>query len=621
MGDKKKSDNIVKQVFDREGPSKERISGLFTHFKFPGRVLSQKQPELAQLLLDSYHGIEFGSSGVKWVHLARTSRGDIQLINMDEQKYDTLSLNARLEQERHALRKILSRHGDKGRFVLSLSGKEAVYLNLAFPRMNDEELKEAIRLKINQVKPFNLDATALTFSWIPWDVTLDAAGKPTGFKLLVFCVPQQIVGERLALLKECGMFPHSIEIAPISLLNLKGKEVFGESRSDEVAIWLDIGADESTMCVEKGGSVCFVRNLSVTGNQMTRQIAQFCQTEESRAEDLKLEYGILFEENQASLKINPPEDAPSKEVKSAYQDMAKKIRQSLVSLLENLVIDIEHSYKHFSYQISQSTFPNFNRIYLTGGSAGLKGLDLYLSERLGVKVETVNPFTGMKVSEDVLSSHAREIKSPWVFGAACALALSGTSSRIQQRNLIMKPEKKTANDLFLAAKAKPKITAAILLTLLAVVISPQIIRVKIAEIQTQQVRDKLKEARKEVGKFQFDKLKAAEIEKQMMDKKANLEARKELLGDSLQGKKKLSKSLNKLAMILPKGIWIKTLSYSQKSLELKGAAPDTVSILNFIDELKKSDDLFLNPVFEYAQKDKLPEFDFKVKVQLVTHDA
>lgn len=618
MGDRKKNDDIVKKVFDREGPSKERLSALFTHFKFPGRVLTTRgqEPEVPQ---DLSHGIEFGSSSIKWVQLTRSLPGnDIQLVDLDEQPYEVLSGGNRFEQERQALKKLMIRHTRRGRFVLSLSSRDTAYVNLAFPKMEPPELREAIVWKLKQIKPLNLEPEQLSFNYMKWDAALDASGRETGYKVLVYCVPQQLVGEKLAILKECGIVPHAVEPAPLSLVNLKWRdqEAAG-TRSEEVLIWLDLGEDESSMMVTKGGVPSYVRSIPLTGNQLTRQIAQYCQTDESRAEDLKCEYGMLFDDSP-SIAIVPPEGGSEKrEAAGAYKEMARKIRQGLASILENLVIDIEHSYKHFSYQISQSSLPAFSRICLVGGASALKGLDLYLAERLGVPVDPINPFSGMKAADDLVTAKAKQIQEPLAYGAACSLAMDSMTTLTNPRNLMMRAPRRTPSDLFLSAKKKPKISVAVALLAIALAIAPQIARVKMAERRATAAQEKLQSAKKEMGKFQFDKLKAAEVEKELTDKKANMEAQLKYLQDSMQHQKKLSEALNVLASILPAEIWIKTLTYKGHELNILGVSPDTASVMKFIGELKKKTVHFANPVFDYAQRDKNPEYDFQLKVSVV----
>lgn len=615
MGERKRNDNIVKKVFDREGPSKERLSALFTHFKFPGRVLTTRThtPETPQ---DLCHGIEFGSRSIKWVQLTRSVQGEIQLIDLDEQPYELLSGGNRFEQERQALKKLMIRHARRGRFVLSLSGRDAAYVNLAFPKMEDPELREAIMWKLKQIKPLNLEPEHLSFNFVKWDSALDASGRETGYKVLVYCVPQQLVGEKLAMLKECGIVPHAIEPAPLSLVNLKWRDPDAGARSEEVLVWLDLGEEESFMMVTKGGVPSYVRSIPLTGNQLTRQIAQYCQTDETRAENLKREYGMMFDENP-SISIVPPEGAAEpKEAVGAYKEMARKIRQGLTSILENLVIDIEHSYKHFSYQISQSSLPAFSRVCLVGGASALKGLDLYLSDRLGVPVEPVNPFSGMKASDDLVTSKSKQIQGPLAYGAACSLALDAMTTVTNPKNLMMRAARRTPSDLFLSAKKKPKISVAVALLAVALAIAPQIARVQVAERQATAAQEKLQAAKKAAGKFQFDKLKAAEVEKELTDHKTALEGRIKYLQDSMQHQKKLSEALNVLATILPPQIWIKSLGYKERELSILGVSPDTASIMKFIAELKKKSVHFMNPVFDYAQRDKNPEYDFQLKVSV-----
>jgi type IV pilus assembly protein PilM len=72
--------------------------------------------------------------------------------------------------------------------------------------------------------------------------------------------------------------------------------------------------------------------------------------------------------------------------------------KSLSSALGDLVGEIRLS---FDYYENQALEKNIGHVFLTGGSSLLPELDHFLSETLGLKVSTWNPFEGLKIGEGV----------------------------------------------------------------------------------------------------------------------------------------------------------------------------------------------------------------------------
>src|SRR3989338_1330611 len=199
--------------------------------------------------------------------------------------------------------------------------------------MSESELEDAASWKIRQLKPFDLDLEKIKFGIIPWEINRATASAQR--KVTVFCVSSEVIDRRVGLMAQFGLKALSLEAAPQALLNFR-RATAALSPGEEVTLFIDLGAEESTLAVARGGAVLFTRNLTVTSGQLTRQLAQSGRMEPSRAETLKRHHGLSGWADKAS------------------GEEAAFVFKAIASSLENLAIDVEHSFKHFSYQVSQS---------------------------------------------------------------------------------------------------------------------------------------------------------------------------------------------------------------------------------------------------------------------------
>ncbi len=173
MADPKKPDNnIVKKVFERSGAKAEKISPLFTHYKNPK---TQKAKPAKVAPGPKSHGkrlpvaIDFGLSRVKLVQLAQDAKGALEVVLMDEEILGEDNARPTIVKSKQALEKLLSRNPVGPQVVLGLPAKETLTFNFTFPVMSDEELREAVKWKIRQLRPFDLEEDKVKYAILRWD--------------------------------------------------------------------------------------------------------------------------------------------------------------------------------------------------------------------------------------------------------------------------------------------------------------------------------------------------------------------------------------------------------------------------------------------------------------------
>ena len=430
---------------------------------------------------------------------------------------------------------------------------------------------------------------AIAFDYIKWE------DKSNQQKVLVVSTSEATIKKRVSLLQEFGLKPVAIEVSPISLLNLDRFQK-GLGGAKEVVMWLDIGAKESAQVIGRDGVLYFSRSLSLTSENMTRHIAQHCHIPEDEAEKNKKEYGLKFwsKEKEGVLLTEEEGILPA--------DKPALVYNSLVSSLENLVVDIEHSFKSFSYQLTRSEINKFDRVVLCGGGGNLKNLANFLAERLGVKVELAHPFSLFKFSEKLLNQKIDMTALSAEFAASSSLAVGELVEEKQRINLLWQKAKKDILRLVKELKAKPVGMAAAAFILAFLLFILPLSRMKLSGRRMKIFERELKEAHSQLSDKQTGELKLAEKETILEEKNEELREKLKHLKEETFKPVEFSKILAQIAGLLPEEIWVTKLSYTDHQLNIAGSTLEPSLVMELIETLKASDNFFQTN-FNYAQKE------------------
>ncbi|MBI2095355.1 MAG: pilus assembly protein PilM [Candidatus Omnitrophica bacterium] len=595
MDPAEKSDNIVKKVFDRAKKGPEKVSPLFTYSKHHAPKVLAPQESKGPLVFNPLPAaIDVGTSVVKLIQLAQGQKGELELLLMDEEPYGTTALNRDLTlRQREAVQKLLKRNSIGPGVVVSLSAKEIQVFNFVFPAMSETELEEAVSWKIKQLKPFDMGIEAIKYGLTKWE----AGGGSAQKRVTVVCAPLETILRRVELFTQTGLKVIAVEAAPVSLVNFRRLQTPSLS-AEEVVLWLDLGGEESSIAVEKGGSVHFVRNLTITSRQLTRQLAQNGRVDEARAEELKRDHGLSFwtPERQTASILETGGGLQEKEKEAA------SVYGGLVSSLENLIIDIEHSFKYFSYQVSQSQITKFDRILISGGGANLKNLELFLSAKLGVPVEKANPFLNFRIQQQLVEKKNSLLEQSSGFAVATGLAASQALPASRRMNLLPMPEKLTFKVFMKKVKKDPRKAAVLAAGALLLLMAPQFAVASYYRGKVEQIEGRVRGATMESNRQQASQLALAEEETELLNNKTLLESRLQILKESTHEKKQFAQILADIAGILPEEIWITRLSYVEKKMTVVGLTSKNEAIIRFIDAMKQSSN-FKEVTFNYTQQE------------------
>ncbi|MDD5091734.1 MAG: type IV pilus assembly protein PilM [Candidatus Wallbacteria bacterium] len=328
-------------------------------------------------------GLDIGSSAVKAVAMEK-SGGGLKLVSygitplpegilVDGNIADNNALT-------ETIKELIKSLGHKNAVTnVGFSSKNVISRFITVPQMKDEELDEAIKFEAEQYVPYALEDVCIGFSKLS---ELEEEGMINFFILLV-CSQKEIVNNYLRTLKAAGVNSNVLDVNNFAVLNGISQQI----SDDEAAAIIEIGAVSTDINVCRNGILEFHRNIGIAGNQITSVIQSVLKLDFAQAESIKKEEGSINTEGG-------DENEVSEVIRTVVEDLASEIRRS------------------FDYYKAQYRQKVIHKILLSGGSAYLRNIDVFLANELGIEVVLCNPLAGVQLAvsdEEGAQAHALEL--------------------------------------------------------------------------------------------------------------------------------------------------------------------------------------------------------------------
>jgi type IV pilus assembly protein PilM len=191
--------------------------------------------------------------------------------------------------------------------------------------------------------------------------------------VVLAAVKKDRLSEYTSLVMEAGLNPVVVDVDAFTLENVYDL-AYGSTGGEVVAL-VNIGASVMNIHIVKGGNFSFTRDISTGGNRYTETIQR----------DLNLSYEAAERAKRGERVDGVDPSALAEVINTMNGELAAEIGRS------------------FDYFRSTSTQETIDRVLLSGGTAKLTGLVPFLSERLGVPVELLDPFRNIRVNPKTVS--------------------------------------------------------------------------------------------------------------------------------------------------------------------------------------------------------------------------
>lgn len=240
---------------------------------------------------------------------------------------------------------------------LSVSGPATIIRYVNFPRMDEQELKNALKFEAQKHIPFSIAEVNLDSYILKEDISAN------NISVLLAAAKKEAVRERLTLAEKSGLRAAVVDIDSIALVNAFNfnNSASRDKSEHKACALLNIGSQVSNLNVLEDNIPRLSRDIHIAGNSLTQKIAETCGVDQAAAENLKI---------------------------NSDKDKIQNILTAAESIAALLAAEIRGSFDYYESQSASSV----SKIYLSGGSVLFSGFKDILANLLGIEVDYWDPF-------------------------------------------------------------------------------------------------------------------------------------------------------------------------------------------------------------------------------------
>ena len=336
-------------------------------------------------------GIDLGKHSFRAVELDR-KKDELSLLNLGTYQNPRLNLDSNMKEDieiySSALRDFFSEVGfDTSSVVASLNESYVYMRNIKLPTMSDKELKSTIQFEAEQYIPLPLSEVSLSYQVLDQDFT--EKGK---VNVQLVAAKKTVLEKYVQIVKGARLTPKAIEPETLAL----GRALGDTQTNPNGSLILDIGFSRTLIVISYGGFVRFTRSVLIGGDVLTKSIQQGLNLDNAQADEYKKIYGM--DPNQVDGKIF---------------DVLKPV-------IDNIIIEVKRASLFFT---NHNPSANIKRVILSGGTAQMPGLLLYMAKNIDLEVELANSFKNLHISPKLVTQKNTIQDQSLIYSTAVGLAL------------------------------------------------------------------------------------------------------------------------------------------------------------------------------------------------------
>ncbi len=296
------------------------------------------------------------------------------------------------EAVRSAIESLLEKSGPKKigtrKVICSLPETKAFLRIISLPRMEKEEVKEAIKWEIEANIPLTLDQ--VYYDWQILD--LNVVGEKGKMNVLVVAVARSVVDQFTEVLESAGLEVIGLETESIA----QARSLLPEKNDKNTTLIVDIGDRRTSFLIAIGSTPCFTSSVPLSSQMVTEAISKELKISFDEAEAIKIKHGL------GSLAMKSP------------------VLKAAEPVLESIAVEIERSIDFYVNSLRYSS--GIDSIVLCGGGSNMNGFLPYMTKRLGKPVESGNPWVNVQLGREIpIIDKRRSVQ----YSTAIGLALRG----------------------------------------------------------------------------------------------------------------------------------------------------------------------------------------------------
>jgi len=300
-------------------------------------------------------GLDIGSTSIRLVHLVREGNAfALDAIASIPQTTKGLASESLIDLQAlsDSIKKLFDSANVRNKDVVLSIPESMVYTKIIqMPQLSDQELAAALKFEMEQYIPLPIDQVKTD-----WEVLSknDATGRRT-MDVMIVAAPIGLLQKYEKVMEMSGLTPDVIETEIVSA----HRSLLPLVNSPDANMIVHIGATTTSLAVVKAGKIKMIFSIGLGGFAMTRSISVDLGIDMDQAENYKKAYGLS---------------------ESAFEG---KIGRALSPVLTSIAGDIK---KAILLYREKNDNENINQLVLSGGSALLPGMDVYLTNALSAQV-------------------------------------------------------------------------------------------------------------------------------------------------------------------------------------------------------------------------------------------
>jgi type IV pilus assembly protein PilM len=286
-------------------------------------------------------GLDIGTSTIKVVQLRKTKES----FSLIRAAIEELPFNAEEKDKLAALKRLFKRAKISEKEVnISIEGPSVVIRNIQLPKMNEADLKNAIKYEAEKYIPYSIDEVI-----VDCQITSESENN---MGVLLVAAKKETIDAKVQLVQKAGLQPWVVDIdsfALINAFNLKNDE------KEKTIALLNIGSEATSVNIIRGDLLNFTRNIPVGGKRVTEILAENFSVDLAKAEELKKNPG----------------------------DKKEAVEEICLNAMREMAIEIKSSFDYYESQYEEGV----TQIFISGGVAINENMANFLAENMDLKVK------------------------------------------------------------------------------------------------------------------------------------------------------------------------------------------------------------------------------------------
>jgi len=313
-------------------------------------------------------GLDIGSHSIKLVEIAHTKPNPV-LISAGTIPTPPKALVSSLAPDHAAvsaaIRKLHKEANSRSRLVSVALPESQVFTRvIKVPKLSEKELTSAIRWEAEQYIPLPLDQVNLDFS-----VLREHSGtEQDKMEVLLVAAPKALLQRYVDFVENAGLTVESVETEIISI----SRSLIRSATTVKTAMVVSLGAQTTDLSIMRSGVISYTRSISSGGEALSRALVSRLGFQQNQAEEFKKTYGL-----------------DRSKLEGKIVEAVKPIMDTIIGELKRALAFYQERYKDERIEV----------ILLSGGTARIPGMVVYIAETMGIEVQLANPWIGLSMDQ------------------------------------------------------------------------------------------------------------------------------------------------------------------------------------------------------------------------------